>query len=213
MPAYERLIIKSADIPGSIFIQAIVTRQRVLVARANASASLATFQLRLLYESRLSPTPHHHQLATHMEEIKIAVAVAAFCLSLASFIIAHRASQKAKRAETITHLLGSKESVGFAALKLLRDGLPKSKDDRKLMVASLVQACIFSGSDRARALLYRVVELNRESYREEFRTAAEAVSQTFQSMQTYDFDSEDLDLERGRRRLTGLLKVIEGHQI
>ena len=111
----------------------------------------------------------------------------------------------------ITHLLGSKETVGFAALKLLRDGLPKPKDDRALLLASLVQACVFSGSDRARALLYRVVELNRTAHASELVAAADALSQTFEGMQRYDFDPEDLDLERGRRRLAGLLKVIEGH--
>lgn len=144
-----------------------------------------------------------------MEEINIAVAVAAFCLSLASFVVAHLASKRAKKAELITHLLGNKETVAFAALKVLRDGLPKNDKDRALILASLVQACVFSGSDRARALLYRVVEVNRGAHTPEFRAAASTVSETFDSMDRYQFEAEDLDLARGRRRLTGLLRVIE----
>ena len=49
--------------------------------------------------------------------------------------------------------------VAFAGLRLLRDGLPAEAKERGLVLAALLQACIFEGSDRARALLYRVVDL------------------------------------------------------
>lgn len=144
-----------------------------------------------------------------MEEAKLIVSVAAVLLSLASFGIAQRSAVKAKRAEAITHLLGGKETVAYAALKMLRDGLPANRKERKLVLAALLQACVFEGSDRARALLYRVIEENRSAHREEFREAAKAMRETFDSMDRYQFNQEELDLARGRRRLAVASKVIE----
>lgn len=144
-----------------------------------------------------------------MEEAKLVVSVAAVLLSLASFAIAQRSSLRAKRAEAITHLLGGKETVAFAALKLLRDGLPGNQNERRLVLAALLQACVFEGSDRARALLYRVIELNRVPYRIEFREAALSIKETFAGMDKYGFSLEELDLDRGRRRLSVVNKVIE----
>lgn len=173
-------------------------------------SSIASRRSALLFKTGKFLVATYPAASSSMEEIKIAVAVAAFCLSLASFAIAHLASKRAKKAELITHLLGNKETVAFAALKVLRDGLPKSERDRALILASLVQTCVFSGSDRARALLYRVVEINRGAYVAELRAAASTVSETFDSMDRYQFEAEDMDLARGRRRLAGLLRVIEG---
>jgi hypothetical protein len=55
-----------------------------------------------------------------MEEAKLAVSVAAVLLSLASFGIAQRSAAKARKKETLTHLLGDKETVSYAALLLSR---------------------------------------------------------------------------------------------
>ena len=145
-----------------------------------------------------------------MEEIiKLTVSIAALLISIASFAIAQRSAAKAKRAESITHLLGSKETVAFAALKLLRDGLPNNPDERKLVLAALLQACVFVGSDRARALLYRVIELNRVPYRAELKSAALSMQETFESMNRYGFTLEELDLARGNRHLATASRVIE----
>jgi hypothetical protein len=92
-----------------------------------------------------------------METLKILATVAAVLISVASFIIARLAGSRSKKAEEVRNLLGDKESVAFGALKLLRDGFPENPRDRKLVIAALMQACVFEGSDRARALLYRAI--------------------------------------------------------
>ena len=87
-----------------------------------------------------------------------------------------------RKLEDVKSLLGEKESVAFAALKLLREGLPAKEGDRRLVLAALMQACVFEGLDRARALLYRVIELNRVQFREELQRALRAINETFASM-------------------------------
>ena len=143
-----------------------------------------------------------------MEGAKLVVAVLTVAIAIASFIIARRADLRAKEAEDIKSLLGERESVAFAALKLLREGLPAKERDRRLVVAALMQACVFVGSDRARALLYRVIELNRVQFREELRTALRTINETFASMDKYQFEPEVLNLERGRRRIAAVEKVV-----
>jgi hypothetical protein len=71
-----------------------------------------------------------------------------------------------------------------------------------------LQACVFEGSDRARALLYRVIELNRVSFRAEFQDALKNIKETFDSMTRYSFRPEELDLSRGQRRLSVVETVI-----
>ncbi len=144
-----------------------------------------------------------------IETAKLVISITAVIVSIASFAVAQRSAARAKKAEAITHLLGEKETVAFAALKLLRDGLPKDAAERKLVLAALLQACVFEGSDRARALLYRVIELNRVERREELRTALRSIKETFDGMTRYGFEKEDLDLESGRRRLAAVEKVVE----
>jgi hypothetical protein len=146
-----------------------------------------------------------------MEEMKLGVAVLAVLIATASFIIARQADVRSKKAESIKSLLGEKESVAFAALKLLRERLPAKEKDRRLLLAALMQACVFEGSDRARALLYRVIELNRGQFREELRTALHAINDTFASMDKYKFTKEQLDLARGRRRIAAVEKVVNAH--
>ena len=143
-----------------------------------------------------------------MEEAKLVAAVLTIAIAIASFIVARRADVRAKKSENVKSLLGEKESVAFAALKLLREGLPAKEGDRRLVLAALMQACVFEGSDRARALLYRVIELHRVEFREELRTALRAINETFASMDRYQFQKEELDLERGRRRIAAVEKVV-----
>lgn len=143
-----------------------------------------------------------------MESAKLIVSVLAALVAVASFIIARRADARSKKAEAIKHLLGAKESVAFAALKLLRDGLPKDLKDRKLVISALMQACVFAGSDRARALLYRVIEKNRKDFGEEFKAALQSIEETFDSMKSFNFPKEELNLERGRKRISAVGRVV-----
>lgn len=143
-----------------------------------------------------------------METAKLLVAAAAVFISIASFVIARQAEKRSKKAERIKNLLGEKESVAFAALKLLRDGLPENKAERTLVLSALLQACIFERSDRARALLYRVIELNRDKYHIEFVQALKEIQETFDSMSRFKFNKEELDLERGVLRIQTVRRVI-----
>ena len=140
---------------------------------------------------------------------QLLVSFLALLISVASFIVARYSDGRSKRAEAIKSLLSERESVAFAALKLLRDGLPEKSAERNLVLSALMQACVFEGSDRARALLYRVIELNRVKYRAELQHALKTIEDTFNSMDRFQFDAKELDLERGRRRIAAVKKVIE----
>jgi len=144
-----------------------------------------------------------------METLKILATVAAVSISVASFIIARLADSRSKKAEEVRNLLGDKESVAFGALKLLRDGFPKNSRDRKLVIAALMQACVFEGSNRARALLYRAIEQNLSKYHPEFASALRVVEATFISMDHYGFTQDELDLSRGKRRIRAVRKVLQ----
>lgn len=145
-----------------------------------------------------------------MEELKLVVSVVAVLISIFSFVIARRSDVRTKKAEAIKNLLGEKETVAYAALKLLRIGLPKNSEERRLLLDALLQACLFEGSDRARALLYRVIELNRKDYHDEIETSLQAIRDTFANMDNYNFDKSELNLERGQRRISAIQKVIDG---
>lgn len=143
-----------------------------------------------------------------MDELKTAIALTALLVSAASFYVAQRTAARAKKAAAIKELLGEKETVAFAALRLLRDGLPRDDTERALVLAALMQACVFEGSDRARALLYRVLDENRAKYGNELAAALASIKKSFDSMNRFQFGPEDLDLERGRRRLAAVEKVL-----
>lgn len=145
-----------------------------------------------------------------MEELKLVVAAVAVLISIVSFVVARRSDVRTKKAEAIRNLLGEKETVAYAALKLLRVGLPQNSEERRLLLDAVLQACVFEGSDRARALLYRVIELNREKHRDEIQNSLKKIRDTFTSMDKYAFDQSELDLERGQRRLSAVQKVIAG---
>jgi hypothetical protein len=147
-----------------------------------------------------------------METAKIIVSVVTVLIAISSFVIARRADIRSKKAEAIKNLLGEKETVAFAALKLLRDGLPRSSRDRNLVISALMQACVFERSDRARALLYRVIEINRAKYGDEFREALLSIWKTFDSMEFYRFRKEELDLDTGRNRIAAVEKVVGIHK-
>jgi hypothetical protein len=143
-----------------------------------------------------------------MEELKLVVAAVSVVLALASFAIARRADVRSKKAEAIEELLGEKEAVAFAALKLMQTGFPKSHQERALVLAALMQSCLFCSSDRARSLLYRVLELNRVTHRDEMKKALQTVKDTFDSMNRYHFTSDELNLERGNLRISAVDKVV-----
>jgi hypothetical protein len=141
---------------------------------------------------------------------QIAVAIAALMVSILSFVLAWLSNRRTRKAEEIKNLLGEKETVAYAGLKLMRDGLPNNMHDCRLLLGALLQACLFEGSDRARAILYRVIELHRDAYRYLLEHELKAIETTFENMEKYEFGLDELDLTRGQRRLKALKKVIKG---
>jgi hypothetical protein len=146
-----------------------------------------------------------------METANALFSGAALIISILSLVVAQIADRRSRKAEDIRDLLGQKESVAFGALKLMRDGLPKKQRDRDLIIAAIMQACVFESSDRARALLYRVIQNGRPKYQSEFAGALLTVVTTFDAMDRYGFPKEQLDLARGRRRIETVQKVLNNN--
>ncbi|MFC8350046.1 hypothetical protein [Streptomyces sp. NPDC057280] len=144
------------------------------------------------------------------ELAKALVGALALVISIVSLVLARLADIRSRKAEVIRNLLGEKETVAFGALKLLRDGLPPKRSDRDLVIDAVMQACVFESSDRARALLYRAIELNREQHEPEFLDAFHRVEKSFKAMDVYGFSVAELDLKNGHTRLGAVGKVLGG---
>lgn len=137
------------------------------------------------------------------------VAIVALLLSLASFGFAAWTWDRKRKEDKIKNLLGDKESVAYAALRLLREGFPRGKNERATTIDAIIQACIFEGSDRARALLYRVIEQNLDKHGGEIRPVYTSFNRTFSEMERYNFHKDELDLEKPIRRLNALNKIVQ----
>jgi hypothetical protein len=146
-----------------------------------------------------------------MEIPGLIVSVIAVVVSAASLLVARLADARSKKAEDVKNLLGEKETVAFGALKLLRDGFPPKAKERTLLVRALMQATILERSDRARALLYRVIDENRAALGAEFNDALLAIEGSFASMDAFGFGKE-LDLSRGERLAAMARKVVDGRE-
>lgn len=163
---------------------------------------------------------------------EVFVAILALLVSVASFAFAWRASRRAARAEDVKTLLGEKESVGFGALKLLREGLPgehevsgfwswtalrsrrlREREDskqRELIIGALIAACVFESSDRARALLFRVIEKYRcTRFRSDFDHQYEVFETSVDSTVKYGFTKDEFDPKNPKVRLEAIRKVLE----
>jgi hypothetical protein len=115
---------------------------------------------------------------------------------------------QAAREALIQALQGEKESIGFTALRLSREGVPQEDLFRNEVITALVQAAVFSGSDRARAMVYSVLRDNYHAYQSEIDRAIASVEDKFKQFEKYDLDAKELDLERGNRRLRALKTVV-----
>jgi len=105
-------------------------------------------------------------------------------------------------------LQGEKESIGFTALHFLSEGLPQDDEPYRVQILeSLVQAAIFSGSDRARAMVYSVLLDNYRAYRSEIDKVIASLENLFKQFEQLQLNKEELDLERGNRRLRVLKEV------
>lgn len=120
------------------------------------------------------------------------------------------AKEEAARTALIQALQGEKESIGFTASRLMKDGLPADKSYREQILLALVQAAIFSGSDRARAMVYSVLRDNYGSHRVEIDKMVALNEDRFKQFEQFQLNKEELDLERGTRRLKALKKILTG---
>ncbi len=118
------------------------------------------------------------------------------------------AREQAEKAAVLQALQGEKESVGFTAMHFARVGLPAAPDERSQIVTSLVQAAVFSGSDRARAMIYHVLRTAGPDQRREIIDAVRGVDRLFAEAEHWGLDPKELDLQRGLRRIAALKKVL-----
>ncbi len=145
-----------------------------------------------------------------MEPFSTGIALMALFVSAISLILSWRSEVQRRKAEDLRDLLGEKETVGFAALRLLREGLPTSdKRARALVIDAVMQACVLEGSDRSRALLFRVLEINCAVYGKELTATLDGIEHAYTSMAAYRFDAKELDLANGRLRLGAARKILD----
>jgi hypothetical protein len=137
------------------------------------------------------------------------IAGMAFGVSFSTFAIAEWRNRRARRAERIRNLLGDRSTIAYAALRILDEGLPQKQEERRAIIEAIIHACIFEGSDRARALLYQVIDQNRQ-YRNEFDGALQRVEASFRNMSAFGFEPEELDPALGLRRISAVSKAIKG---
>src|SRR6266852_8678784 len=112
--------------------------------------------------------------------IIVYIAVTSLAFAILSFVISFWISQRTKeiakeeatKAALVQSLQEEKESIGITGLRFLREGLPKDNGSyREEIIESLVLAAIFSGSDRARAVVYSVLRDNCQKYGPEIAKA------------------------------------------
>jgi hypothetical protein len=67
---------------------------------------------------------------------------------------------------------------------------------------------VFTGSDRARAMVYAVLRKNLKAHGPEIAQQLDLLEQQFNQFEKFDLSKSELDLERGHRRLEALRKVM-----
>lgn len=144
--------------------------------------------------------------------ISEAIAVAAFLFSLITFLYSEKRAKKAEKtaakALDLQRLLGEKEEVAFAALKLLREKLPKNEKERGEIITAIIQACIFERSDRTRAFLYRVISENLTDNRKTFVEEFKKIEGIFNEAQIRGLIAEEDLAKNAKPRLEALGKLI-----
>jgi hypothetical protein len=118
------------------------------------------------------------------------------------------ARDEADKSELLKALQGEKEAVGFTAMHLARKGLPEAPEDREKVILALVQAAVFTSSDRARAMVYAVLRKSLEAHGREIAQQVDLLEEQFKQFAQFDLNQDELDLVRGHRRLAALRKVM-----
>lgn len=136
-----------------------------------------------------------------MTDAEVGLSTAALIISLGSFVFALVRDFRSRRAETVKNLLGEKETVAFAALKIRRKGLPRWKKERKLVIDALMQATLLEKSSRARALVYSVIKENDAKRGAEFDEAFGTLRDIVDSAKRLGLPREQLNLDTAKNRI------------
>ena len=143
-----------------------------------------------------------------MDEIRTAATAIGVLIAVASFFIARHAERVATKKASLAHLLGSKETVAFAALKLSQKGLPSNIEERTTILQLVMQAIIYESSDRTRAILLSTLSSHWNEYASDIKAAHQFVLQKFQSIEKYEYSTKELNFERAFKRLNLVQKLI-----
>jgi hypothetical protein len=132
-------------------------------------------------------------------------------IAFIALLFSYRTQKKVDFMEQISRLLGEKEEVAHVSLKYLQGTpLPNDKVKREELIYGLVTACLFENSDRARALCFMVIEINREKYKNEFETVLNSLKGTCNTLSEYKFSSSELDLKSTYNKIQALDKLLAG---
>ena len=123
-----------------------------------------------------------------------------------------RKDKKAEKVQQRNNFLGGKEPVAYAAFKILREGFEGSDKEIKEQVYTVIQGCLFEGSNRARALLYHVVIKHRNGkYAPYFKEAYDHVVET--SGELNDISTDELNRKKFDLRVSALEKILKADKI
>ena len=145
---------------------------------------------------------------TDKDALTLYLALFALAVSLHSAWSAHGIRAQKRKDDRIKDLLGEKETVSFAAVKLLREGLPRNSEDRAEVLAAVMQVCVLEGSNRSRAMLFAVLAENKYKYRGQIDTAYCNVLRIFEKMDKFKLTRDEFDPTKARLRLGAIQKVI-----
>jgi len=120
------------------------------------------------------------------------------------------AKEETAKASLIQALQAEKESIGYTVQSLKERGLAQHKpSDRKQILESLVLAAIFTGSDRARVMVFSVLLENCAKYRTEIEEIVTPLEKMFEQFKSFNFNEKELDLKSGNLRLGALRRVLK----
>ena len=120
--------------------------------------------------------------------------------------------KKGQKMQDLNNFLGNKEPVAFAAFKILREkGFKGSEEEKKEQIYTVIQGCLFEGSDRARAILYHVVNKYKDEkeYASHFNEAFNHLIETSKEIYEWKLSENELDCKNFSARMSVLRKIFK----
>jgi hypothetical protein len=140
----------------------------------------------------------------------LAVSIIAVGVSAASAARTFVNERRLRHAEDIRNLLGDKETVTYGALKVIDDGLPGRRRSRRRsgLIQALMQAGLLEGSDRARAMVFRAIQLAQTEHNEEVCATYKRMKAHFDAIKPLGFAKKELNFKKTDRRLGAVSKLL-----